>query len=193
MPLDIVMLGPPGAGKGTQARRLGEDLGIPHVATGDMVRAAIAAGSELGARVREIYDRGDLVPDDLMIEVVRDRLAEADAHDGFILDGFPRTLPQAEALDGVLGELGRDLTVVFDFQIPEEVAIERLLGRARQEGRTDDTPEVVHYRLEVYRAQTEPLVEYYRAKGIVVGIHAGRAIGEVYAEIQQAIDQADAA
>jgi adenylate kinase len=193
MPLDIVMLGPPGAGKGTQARRIAADRGIPHIATGDMLRAAIAAESELGRRVKEIYDRGDLVPDDLMIELMRERLQADDAASGFLLDGFPRTLPQAEVLDHLLVDLGRRLSIVLEFQIPEGVSAERVLGRAKVEGRSDDTPEVVRRRLEVFRNETEPLVAYYRTRGNLVGIHAARSINEVFAEIQLALDQAEAA
>ena len=193
MPLNVVILGPPGAGKGTQARRVADDRGIPHVATGDMLRAAIASGDDLGRRVKDVYERGDLVSDELMIELIRDRLAEADTAAGFLLDGFPRTLAQAEALDALLKELARPLSIVFEFQIPEEVALERLLGRAREEGRTDDTPEVVRHRLRVFRDQTEPLIAYYRTRSILVGIHAGATINEVFAEISVALEQTEAA
>lgn len=193
MPLDIVILGPPGAGKGTQARKISADREIPHIATGEMLRAAIEAGTELGQRVKEIYDRGDLVPDDLMIEFIRDRLEAEDTRAGFLLDGFPRTLAQAEALDRLLAELGRRLSIVFDFQVPEEVAVERLYRRAQEEGRTDDTPDVIRHRLRVFRRETEPVIAFYRTRGNLVGIHADRPPGEVFAEIQQALDRADAA
>ena len=189
MPLDIVILGPPGAGKGTQARRVAADAGIPAIATGDMLRAAIADGTELGRRTKPIYDAGDLVPDELMIELIRDRLDDDDAARGFLLDGFPRTLAQGEALDALPTELERGLTVLFDFQLPDELAVQRLLNRARLEGRTDDAPEVVERRLEIFHAQTKPLIAYYRARGILVGIHADRSIDEVFAEIQQALVQ----
>ena len=188
MPLDIVVLGPPGAGKGTQAKRISQDTGVAHIATGDMIRAAIAAGTELGRIVQPIYDRGDLVPDELVIALIRERIADDDCSPGFLLDGFPRTLPQAEALDGMLAELDRDVSIVFDFQIADDVAVDRILQRARQEGRTDDTPDVVRHRLTVFKRQTEPVVAHYRARGKLVGIHAGGTVNEVFAEIQQALD-----
>ncbi len=186
MSLDVVILGPPGAGKGTQGKRISEELGIPHVNTGDMYRAAVADGSELGARVKPFMDAGELVPDDLTIEVVRARLAAPDTRDGFVLDGFPRTLPQAEALDAILAECDRELALVLDFQLPEELAEQRLLRRAAEQGRMDDTPEVIHRRMQTMSVPDE-LVAYYRAKGILVGIHADRAIDEVFAEVQNVL------
>ena len=183
------MLGPQGAGKGTQAKRIAAEYGIPHIATGDMLRAAMAAETPLGLRVKPIYDSGQLVPDDLMIELIRERLGEPDAARGFVLDGFPRTMAQAEALDEMLREIEHELDVVFDFQIAEAVAVERMLKRARDEGRTDDTPEAIAQRLALYHEHTAPLIEHYRARGIVVGIHADRAVDEVFLEIQEALDR----
>jgi adenylate kinase len=187
--VNILLLGPQGAGKGTQAKRIAAEYGIPHIASGDMLRDAIAAGTELGRLVQPIYDRGDLVPDDLMIGLIRERLSEPGAGEGFVLDGFPRTMAQADALDATLHEIGRDLDIVFELQLPDDVAFERLLKRARDEGRTDDTPAVIRKRLANYHELTAPLVGYYRAKGNLVGIHADRPINDVFAEIQDALDQ----
>jgi adenylate kinase len=187
--LNILLLGPQGAGKGTQGRLIASEYAIPHIATGDMLRSAIAAETALGRRIAPIYDAGRLVPDDIMIELIRDRLVEDDTREGFVLDGFPRTAVQAEALDALLAEIDRPLTVVFEFQLPEEVAVDRLLRRAKEEGRVDDTPEAIRTRLQLYRELTEPLVEYYRARGNLVGLHADRSVDEVFAEIQQALDR----
>ncbi len=186
--MNILLLGPQGSGKGTQAKRISEEYGIPHIATGDMLRRAIAEGTALGLQVKPILERGDLVPDDLMIALIRERLSELDTGAGFVLDGFPRTMPQAEALDAMLAEIGRELSVVFELQISDEECIRRLLKRAQEEGRTDDTPEVVAHRLELYHEQTEPLVEYYRTRGILVGIHADGTVNQVFAEIQRALE-----
>ena len=187
---NILLLGPQGAGKGTQGRLVASEHGIPHVATGDMLRAAMAADSDLGRRVRPIYDAGGLVPDDLMIELIRERLGDEDAREGFVLDGFPRTMPQAEALEEMLREINRDLDVVLEFQVPDQVGRERMLRRAAEEGRADDTPEAIEERLRLYHEETEPLIEYYRLRGNLVGIHADRPVNEVFAEIQQTLEQA---
>jgi adenylate kinase len=187
--VDILLLGPQGAGKGTQGKLISAEYGIPHVATGDMLRAAMADGSELGRQVKPIYDAGGLVPDDLMIALIRERLAGEDAREGFVLDGFPRTMAQSEALEETLREIGRDLDVVFEFQVPDQVGRERMLKRSAEEGRTDDTPEAIDERLRLYREETEPLIEYYRTRGNLVGVHAGRSVTEVFSEIQQALEQ----
>ena len=187
--MNILLLGPQGSGKGTQAKRIAAEYGIPHIATGDILRAAIASATPLGLQVKPIVERGDLVSDELMTALIRERLEADDAAEGFVLDGFPRTLPQAEALDARLREIERELSIVFELQIDDEVCVGRLLNRAEEEGRTDDTPEVIARRLDLYHAETEPLVEHYRAQGIVVGVHADATVNEVFAEIQQALDQ----
>ena len=181
MPLDLLLLGAPGAGKGTQAKRLSRDHGIPQISTGDMLREAIAAGTELGLEVKPIYDRGELVPDDLIVALIRERLAMPDTADGFVLDGFPRTIPQAEALDTMLTQIGRRLEAVLEFQLDEEEAVRRILGRAADEGRSGR-----HARgrrppdARSTGEQTEPLVAYYLAQGILVGIDASRTVEQVY-------------
>ena len=187
--MNILLLGPQGSGKGTQAKRISAEYGIPHIATGDMLRAAMAAGTPLGQQVKPIYNAGRLVPDELMIGLIRERLDEDDARDGFVLDGFPRTMTQAEALDAMLREIGRELTVVFELQISDEACVGRLSKRAAAEGRVDDTPTAIRTRLELYHRETEPLVEHYRVQGILVGIRADATVNEVFAEIQQALEQ----
>jgi adenylate kinase len=187
--LNVLLLGPQGAGKGTQGKLVSREYGIPHIATGDILRAAMAAGSELGRKVKPIYDAGGLVPDDIMIELIRERLAADDAANGFVLDGFPRTAVQAEAQDEMLEEIGRPLTVVLEFQLPEKVSIERLTRRAGEEGRADDTPEGIRRRLGLYHEETEPLIEHYRVRGNLVGIPANRPIEAVFAEIQRVLEQ----
>jgi adenylate kinase len=193
VPLNILLLGPQGAGKGTQAKRIADAYEVPHVASGEILRSEMAAGTELGDRVRDVYDRGDLVSDDLMIELIRARLEQADTDNGFILDGFPRTIVQAEALDEMFGEIGRNFSVVFALQIPDNVAFERLRLRAQLEGRADDTDEAIRRRLENYHRETEPLIEYYRVRGNLVTIHGERSESEVFAEVQSALEQVPAA
>jgi adenylate kinase len=188
--IDVLLLGPQGSGKGTQAKLISDAYGIPHIATGDILRAAMAEGTELGLKVKPIYDSGRLVPDDLMIGIIRERLGADDTERGFILDGFPRTLAQAEALDQMLREIGKELTVVFLLQVPETVSIERMLKRAEIEGRKDDTPDAIAQRLELYRRETEPLVEWFRARSNVVTVHGERTVEAVFAEIQEALEQA---
>jgi len=191
--VNILLLGPQGSGKGTQAKRIQAEYGLAHVATGDMFRAAIARRTPLGVQVEPILASGALVPDELTIGLIRERLAEEDALGGFVLDGFPRNAAQAGALDRLLAELGRPLDLVFELKISDDVCVERLLRRAREEGRADDTPEVIARRLEIYHRETAPLVEHYRVTGKLVGIHAEREVGGVWAEVQAAIEQAEAA
>jgi adenylate kinase len=186
--VNLLVLGPQGSGKGTQAKLLTTVHGIPHVSTGDMFRAAIEAGTELGRRVGPILASGELVPDELTVALIRERLSEPDASDGFVLDGFPRNVAQAEALDAMLAEIGRSLDAILFFDLTDEISRERLHGRAQDEGRDDDTPDVIARRLAIYHEQTEPVVERYRATGKLVPLHAERPIDEVAAEIEAALD-----
>jgi adenylate kinase len=192
VPLNVLLLGPQGAGKGTQAKRISAEYDIPHIASGEILRTEMQAGTELGMRVKDVYDRGDLVSDDLMVELIKTRLDQPDTDAGFILDGFPRTTVQAEALDRVMADIGRSFNVVFALQIPDEVAFERLRKRAELEGRADDTDDGIRRRLENYHRETEPLIEYYRVRGNLVPIHGNRSENEVFAEIQSALEQVPA-
>ncbi len=187
--MNILVLGPQGSGKGTQARRIKAMYGIPHIATGDMLREMKELPTELGRELKGVMDRGELVNDELMIRLIRDRLSRGDTVGGFVLDGFPRTMPQAEALGQVLDELGREIDVVFDFQVPDrEVLMQRMLRRAAEEGRSDDTPEAMQRRLELYDSETAPLIEYYRShQANVVGVHADRTVDEVFRELDDAL------
>ena len=169
----LLFLGPPGVGKGTQAARVAEAAGIAHISTGDMFRRHITEGTPLGKRVRRILDRGDLVPDAVTVEMLMDRLVLADAADGYILDGFPRTLPQARALDGAIGEDTLDAVVVLS--APAGVLVERMLAR----GRADDTEASVRNRLVVYERETAPLVDFYQERGIVRPVPGTGAIEEI--------------
>lgn len=182
----LVLLGPPGSGKGTQAERLAERVSVPAISTGDMVRAAIASGSDLGLRVEAIVAAGSLVDDQAMGEIVRQRLGEDDAADGFLLDGYPRTLPQAETLASILTDLGRTLDAVVLIDVPEEELVRRLLDRKR----ADDQEDVIRHRLEVYRQQTAPLVAHYRALDLLVEIDGHQSIDAVQRAICAGLDLA---
>jgi adenylate kinase len=186
--VNLLLLGPQGSGKGTQARRIAKAYGLAHVASGDMFRAAIAAGTPLGRRVEPLLAAGLLVPDELTIEIIRERLEQEDARDGFILDGFPRNMAQARALDELLAEISRELTAVLALHVSDEVSVERLLRRAQEEGRIDDTPEAIARRLAIYHEQTEPLIEYYRAQDRLVPIDGEGTVNEVFAQIEAALD-----
>jgi adenylate kinase len=190
--VNLLVLGPQGAGKGTQAKRISSEYGIPHISTGDMFRAAAAAGTELGKRVEPILGSGELVPDELTVALIRERLGAEDAHEGFVLDGFPRNLAQAEELDEMLSSIARALDAILFFNVPDSVGMERALERARLEGREDDTPEVIARRLEIYHSETEPIVEHYRVTGKLVPLHAERSVDQVWREIEEALERVGA-
>jgi adenylate kinase len=164
---------------------------VPHVSTGDILRAAVADGSDLGRRVKPILDAGDLVPDELMVDLIRERLGEPDAESGFVLDGFPRTLAQAQALDTMLGQIERPLTVVLELHVPRDVAVERMRKRADDEGRSDDTPEAIQRRLELYDELTVPVAQHYTGTGNLVRIHGDRTVDQVWNEITEVLERVD--
>jgi len=183
----LLLLGPPGAGKGTQATRLAERYGIPQISTGDMLRAAVAAGTELGRRARALMERGELVPDDLVIGVAAARLAQDDAAEGFVLDGFPRTVAQAEALRSLLDRSGLQLERCVAMAVDEGAIVRRLLLRARVEGRKDDNEATIRERMRVYREQTAPLIAYYRTQGILAEVDGMGSVDEVARRIEEAL------
>jgi len=186
--VNLLVLGPQGAGKGTQASLIAEEYGVPHISTGAMFRDAVAAQTPLGRKVGPILERGELVPDELTVQLIGERLSAPDAAEGFVLDGFPRNLRQASELDELLAGLGKRLDAILFFDLPDEHAIERLERRAKQEKRTDDTPEAIQRRLRIYHEETEPVIEHYRVTGSLVPLRAAREIGEVWAETQAALD-----
>ncbi|WP_114947412.1 adenylate kinase [Microvirga calopogonii] len=181
----MILLGPPGAGKGTQAVRLVERLGIPQLSTGDMLRAAVAAGTPVGLKAKAVMDRGDLVSDDIVVGIIADRIEEADAKNGFILDGFPRTVAQAEAFDAMLAEKGLRLDSVIEFKVNEAELVDRIVRRAKETEargepvRKDDNPEVFKTRLEAYRNQTAPLSAYYESRGMLKTVDGMKPIDDV--------------
>jgi adenylate kinase len=214
--LNVILLGAPGAGKGTQAERIVARFGLPHISTGEMLRAAVAAGTGMGREAQKYMEAGALVPDEVVIGVVRERLAEDDARDGFLLDGFPRTIAQAEQLDTMLSEAGRAVSHVVLIDVPEDELVERLAGRRMCRGcgkgyhvvfdppqkadvcdacgselyqRTDDNEATVRNRLTVYRAQTEPLVGYYEQRGVLRNVHGGGKMpDEVFAQVERLLE-----
>ena len=212
--MKIILMGPPGAGKGTQAEKLVELYQIPHISTGDMFRKAQKDGTELGLKAKEYMEQGQLVPDEVTVGIVRERLAEADCKDGFLLDGFPRTVQQADALDGILKDLGMALERVINIEVEKAFLVDRLTGRRvcrtcgatfhvvnkapKVEGvcdkcggelyqRNDDKIETVSNRLDVYAAQTAPLIEYYQSKGIMSSIDGSKSMEDVLADIRSAL------
>ena len=216
--MNVILLGPPGAGKGTQAQRLQQEQGLVQLSTGDMLRAAVASGSELGKKAKGIMERGELVPDALMVGLIEDRIAQPDAAKGFILDGFPRTEAQAQALDAMLDKTGKKLDQVIEMEVDEAALTERVIGRftcarcgtgyhdkfkrPKVDGvcdvcgskeftrRKDDNAETMKTRMAAYRAQTEPLLPYYRAKGVLKTVDGMAAMDEVYRQISGALSGA---
>jgi adenylate kinase len=177
----LVLVGPPGAGKGTQAERLAERLDVPHISTGDLFRANLSEETALGIEAKRYMDAGDLVPDSVTVEMVRDRLTHDDAVKGFLLDGFPRTLSQAASLERILGERGEELDTVVELRVPEEQLVQRLMAR----GRSDDTEEVIRNRQQVYRAETAPLLDHYRE--ILVSVDAVGEVAEITDRVTEAL------
>ena len=182
----LLLLGPPGSGKGTQAKLILERFGIPQVSTGDMLRSAVSAGSSVGREARSYMDAGKLVPDSVVIGVVEARLSEPDAADGFILDGFPRTVAQAQALDGLLEGMGAKLERCIVLAVDEDELVERLLKRAGVEGRADDNEEAIRTRMGEYREKTAPLIDYYRDRGVLVEVDGLGAIEDVARRVEGA-------
>jgi adenylate kinase len=208
--LNLILLGPPGSGKGTQGERLNEDFDLPYYATGDILRAAVREGTDIGTKAKEYMDRGDLVPDEVIVGVIAERIDQKEAEDGFILDGFPRTEPQAEALDKKLHELGREVSAAVLIQVDDDEVVRRLGGRRTcpnghifhvdfdppsEEGicdvcgeplsvRDDDKPEVIRHRLDTYHSKTEPLIGYYERKGVLKRVDGDRDPEEVTDEIR---------
>jgi adenylate kinase len=181
-----IFLGPPGAGKGTQAKLLAGHLGIAHVSTGDLLRRAIAEGTELGKKAKMFMEKGELVPDALLLGLVRDTL-EGPARGGCILDGYPRNLTQAEALDRLLGEIGQRLAGVVELEVSEQVLVDRIAKRAAAEGRSDDGARTVRNRLRVYRDQTAPLVQYYRARGALREVAGEGTVDEIQGRLRRMV------
>jgi adenylate kinase len=213
--LNLILLGPPGAGKGTQAERLREDFGLPHISTGDILRAQVAEGTELGQKAQRYMDAGELVPDDIIVGMIRDRINTGDARDGFLLDGFPRNVKQADALAEALGELDRRLTAALLIDVPDDELVRRLAGRRmcvknpshiyhvefdppKHEGvcdqdgsrliqREDDKEETIRKRLDVYHSQTEPLIDYYDRAGLLRRFDGRRSAEEVHDHLRAAV------
>ena len=180
----IVIMGAPGSGKGTQAALIVEELGLDHISTGDLLRAAVAAGTELGKKAKEVMDRGELVSDDIVLGLLEERLQQGSAGAGFILDGFPRNIAQAEALDAVLERIGQPVDEALQIDIDEEQVVARIAKRAALEGRSDDTEETVRNRLKVYGEQTAPVVDFYAGKGILSRVLGEGSIEEVFQRIK---------
>jgi len=186
----VVLVGPPGAGKGTQAKLLQKALGLPQISTGDLFRFNLKNETELGQLARTFMDRGELVPDEVTVAMVEDRLSKDDCSGGAILDGFPRTLAQAAALDELLAKLGGQIDIVPSIEVPQDVLVERLLKRAILEGRADDNRETIRTRMQVYENQTRPLLDYYGQKGLVVSVNGQQTVEDVQKDLVQVIEEA---
>ena len=183
----LLLLGAPGSGKGTQAARLKDSLGVPHISTGDLLRAEVAAGSKLGLEAKEVMARGELVSDAILLGMLEDRFSRADTANGFILDGYPRNLAQADALDKLLARIGRPMDFAVQLEVPTELLVERIAGRAKAEGRADDSPESVRHRLNVYDKQTAPVIDFYRQHGQLTVVDGVGELDEVFTRIIEAI------
>jgi adenylate kinase len=183
----LVLLGAPGSGKGTQATRLKEALGVPHISTGDLLRAEVAAGSELGLKAKAVMERGELVSDQILLGILEERLTRPDTANGFILDGYPRNLVQASALDELLNRIGQPVDVAVQLDVSTELLIQRLAGRAELEGRADDNPDSVRNRLRVYSDQTAPVIDYYRGTHKLVCVFGVGDMDEVFGRILAAV------
>lgn len=183
----LVLLGAPGSGKGTQAERLKAHLQVPHVSTGDLLRAEVAAGSTLGLEAKEIMARGDFVSDAILLGMLEDRFSRDDTRGGFILDGYPRNLAQADALDAMLARMGQPMDACVQLMVPTELLVERLAGRASAQGRADDSPDAVRKRQQVYNDQTAPVVDFYRQRGTLTVVDGVGSLDEVFTRILEAI------
>lgn len=183
----LVLLGPPGSGKGTQAARLKTHLQVPHISTGDLLRAEVAAGSKLGLEAKEVMARGDLVSDAILLGMLEDRFSRPDTANGFILDGYPRNLAQADALGKLLEKIGQKFDAAVQLDVSNDLLVERIAGRAKAEGRADDSPESVRTRLKVYDDQTAPVIDFYRQKGQLTVVDGVGSLDEVFARIVEAI------
>jgi len=186
----LVLLGPPGSGKGTQAARLKDYLQGPHISTGDLLRAEVAAGTTLGVQAREVMARGDFVSDEILLGILEDRLARPDVGNGFILDGYPRNLVQADALATLLHRIGQPMDYAVQLEVPTELLVERIAGRAAAEDRADDTPEVVRNRLDKYTSQTAPVIDYYRQHGQLTVVNGVGSLDEVFIRLIEALSPA---
>ena len=186
----LVLLGAPGSGKGTQAARLKDHLQVPHISTGDLFRAEVAAGSKLGLEAKSVIASGKLVSDDILLGMLEDRFSRPDTHGGFILDGYPRNLAQADALDALLKKIGQPMDFAVQLLVPTELLVERIAGRALAEGRPDDTPEAVRTRLKVYDELTAPVIEYYRQHGRLTVVDGVGSLDEVFTRIIEALEPA---